>query len=193
MQVTSCRSKDKKVTGGCGELGFDRIARPHLERLSNCEEAAQASGVLSLGFDLDFQKGNIERIASGKSTSLEEAQANALVACMKTEFAGVGLEGVKHEYEKYAVFYRIDLKGLDDATPDEAPRTDVSVTPASGRATVAWDVALVRSAPSRDDQVVARILSGTRVVVTGRSGDWYQIKFDAKGTQGWVFRTAIGM
>jgi hypothetical protein len=34
---------------------------------------------------------------------------------------------------------------------------------------------------------------GTRVVVTGKNGDWFRIKYDAKGSQGWVYRTAIGM
>ena len=58
---------------------------------------------------------------------------------------------------------------------------------------MSWDVALVRSGPSRDGKVVARVLSGTRVVVVGKNADWYQIKYDAKGSQGWVYRTAIGM
>jgi uncharacterized protein YgiM (DUF1202 family) len=68
-----------------------------------------------------------------------------------------------------------------------------AVTPASGKATVSWDVALVRAGPSREDDVVARVLSGTRVNVTGRQGDWYRVKYDGKGSEGWVFRTAIGM
>ena len=58
---------------------------------------------------------------------------------------------------------------------------------------MAWDVALVRSQPAKDGEVVARVLSGTRVSVSGRNGDWYRIKYDAKGGEGWVFRTAIGM
>ena len=66
-------------------------------------------------------------------------------------------------------------------------------TPASGHATVSWDVALVRATPARDGEVRARVLSGTRVVVTGKNGDWFRIKYDAKGNQGWVYRTAIGM
>jgi len=69
----------------------------------------------------------------------------------------------------------------------------VNVTPASGVATVSWDTALVRTAPDRESKVVARVLSGTRVGVTGRSGDWYRVKYDAKGREGWVFRTSIGM
>ena len=70
---------------------------------------------------------------------------------------------------------------------------EAEATPASGRATVSWDVALVRSQPARDGEVRARVLNGTRVVVTGKSGDWFRIKYDARGNQGWVYRTAIGM
>jgi uncharacterized protein YgiM (DUF1202 family) len=58
---------------------------------------------------------------------------------------------------------------------------------------VSWDVALVRGGPSREDEVVARVLRGTRVSVTGRQGDWYRVKYDGKGNEGWVFRTAVGM
>ena len=47
--------------------------------------------------------------------------------------------------------------------------------------------------PDTIGAVVARILRGTRVVVTGRKDDWYRVKYDAKGSEGWVFKTAIGM
>jgi len=58
---------------------------------------------------------------------------------------------------------------------------------------VSWETALVHATPEKDGKVVARVLSGTRVAVTGRSGDWYRIKYDARGREGWVFRTAVGM
>jgi uncharacterized protein YgiM (DUF1202 family) len=132
------------------------------------------------------------RIASGKSTTLNQTETEALIACMQKEFADLKLDGIEHRHAKYTIFYRVELK---PAPPDEraASGSEVAVTPASGKATVSWDVALVRSSPSREGKVVARILSGTRVIVTGRNGDWYEIKYDAKGNQGWVFRTAIGM
>jgi SH3-like domain-containing protein len=53
-------------------------------------------------------------------------------------------------------------------------------------------VAIIREKP-KDGPVVARILRGTRVVVSGRQDDWYRVKYDAKGSEGWVFKTAIGM
>jgi len=96
------------------------------------------------------------------------------------------------------VFYRVELKGakapLGSASGGvEGEAAPAEVTPASGTATVTWNTALVRLTPDREGKTIARVLQGTRVGVTGRSGDWYRVKYDAKGSQGWVFRTAIGM
>ncbi|MGC4064548.1 MAG: SH3 domain-containing protein [Polyangiaceae bacterium] len=55
-----------------------------------------------------------------------------------------------------------------------------------------WEVALVRKAP-KDGAIVARVLGGTRLVVTGRQGDWYRVKYDAQGNEGFVFKSAIGL
>jgi len=192
LQVTSCKDRKQKRQEPCDSIAFDRVARARLALLAECEGVERMNGVLSLGFELDFPSGQIERVASGKSTTLRQAESDSVVECAKKQFAGVELAGIDHQHEKYTLFYRVEFQaagGDDDAATDEA----VSVTPASGKATVSWDVALVRSAPSKDGKVVARILSGTRVIVTGRNGEWYEIKYDAKGNQGWVYRTAIGM
>ncbi len=196
LSVVSCRDAAGRRVERCDKVDFDRVARTRLGTLAACEGAADRNGVLSLGFEVDFEKNRLLRVASGKSTTLEESEAEALVECAKKAFADVNLEGLEHEQAAYNLFYRLEFTAAPGAEGDEAgaaPAADVPVTPASGRATVSWEVALVRSGPSRDGKVVARILSGTRVVVTGRSGDWYQIKYDTKGTPGWVFRTAIGM
>jgi uncharacterized protein YgiM (DUF1202 family) len=148
--------------------------------------------VLSLGFELDFAKDRVVGLNSGKSTSLPQEDVEALLACLKETLGEVSLSGIRHNQERYAVYYRIELASDPDKKKSE-PAAKVDVTAASGKATVAWDVALVRASPSRDSEVVARVLSGTRVSVTGRNGDWYRVKYDAKGGEGWVFRTAIGM
>jgi hypothetical protein len=194
LSVTSCRDQRGRRVERCDKIDFDRVARTRLGTLAACDGAASLNGVLSLGFEVDFDKNRLVRIASGKSTTLDEGDAESLVECASKAFADVNLEGLEHEQSFYNLFYRLEFTAAA-AEGDQAgaAAADVPVTPASGRATVSWEVALVRSGPSRDGKVVARILSGTRVVVTGRSGDWYQIKYDTKGTPGWVFRTAIGM
>ncbi len=194
LQVTSCRGQGGRKLETCDAIDFDRLARPRLQALGGCAGASRLSGVLSIGLELDFQKNAVVNVANGKSTSFRQSDTDALIDCAKSEFAEVKLDGVAHEHPEYTVFYRIDFSPSPVAEDEAEPAAEeVSVAPASGRATVSWDVALVRSAPSRDGKVVARILSGPRVVVTGRNADWYQIKYDAKGSQGWVYRTAIGM
>jgi hypothetical protein len=201
-QVVSCKNEHGKRSQSCDRVDFDRVSREHLRELSACPGTDQASGVLSLGFELDFNGDKIKNIQSGKSTSLEQDPVDKLLACTREAFANVSLVGIPHEQATYTLFYRLELlappsegKAKPAGAPAEAgsAAAEAEATPASGRATVSWDVALVRAAPQRDAEVKARVLSGTRVVVTGKSGDWFRVKFDARGNQGWVYRTAIGM
>ena len=196
-QFFSCKQSGKKRKDECDHIEFDRLARPHIQALSGCAGADKLVGVLSLGFDLDFEAQTVKSVKSGKSTTLTEADSALLVACEKKEFANVSLVGIPHKHEAYSVFYRVEFpkpdadKAAAGAATAEASTGDV--TEATGHATVAWDVALVRSSASRDGPVIARVLQGTRISVTGRRGDWYRIKYDVKGNVGWVYRTAIGM
>lgn len=197
-QFIACKANGKKKKDECDHVDFDGIARPHIQALAQCEGAAKIEGVLSLGFDLDFESQRVRAIKNGKSTSLPQKDADALLACEKKEFSNVSLVGIKHQADSYSIFYKVEFvkPGADAAKTGQAePATEASgeVTEASGHATVTWDVALVRSSASRDGAVIARVLQGTRVSVTGRRGDWYRIKYDVKGNVGWVYRTAIGM
>jgi hypothetical protein len=203
VQVASCKNEHGKRVQACDRVDFDRVAREHLRELSACPGTEDAAGVLSLGFDLDFEDDKIKNIQSGKSTSLEQEHVERMLGCTRERFANVSLVGIPHEQRAYTLFYRLELLAPADGKPAKAAGEepvaassagpDTEGTPASGRATVSWDVALVRSAPARDGEVRARVLSGTRVIVTGKNGDWFRIKYDARGNQGWVYRTAIGM
>ncbi|MEO6601350.1 MAG: SH3 domain-containing protein [Polyangiaceae bacterium] len=196
-QFITCRANGKKSKDECDHIEFDRLARPHIQALSSCAGAAKMVGLLSLGFDLDFESQTVKGVKTGKSTTLSPTETEALVACEKKEFAGVSLVGLSHKNTTYSIFYRVEFPkpaaktGMEPAGPGSGSSADV--TEATGHATVAWDVALVRSSASRDGTVIARVLQGTRIAVTGRRGDWYRIKYDVKGSVGWVYRTAIGM
>jgi hypothetical protein len=197
-QFLTCKAKGKKHKEDCDHIEFDRVARPHIEALSACPGADRMAGALSLGFDLDFESQAIKAIKNGKSSTLPQADVDALMACEKREFSTVSLVGIAHQNQTYSVFYRVDFAKPDAAKPGAAAAEPAApeasdVTEATGHATVAWDVALVRASASRDGAVTARVLQGTRVSVTGRRGDWYRIKYDVKGNVGWVYRTAIGM
>lgn len=196
-QIANCADTGKKLKH-CDDVDFDRVARAPIEALEGCAAARSISGVLSLGFELDFSSERVTRVASGKTTSLGDKDTDVLLECYRKAFAKVSLAGIPHEHVHYTIFYRVELKG--QKTPPGGASAEVegesapaAVTPASGTATVTWNTALVRETPDREGKTIARVLQGTRVGVTGRSGDWYRVKYDAKGNQGWVFRTAIGM
>jgi hypothetical protein len=191
-EVASCRD-GKKRHEQCDPIDFDGVARGRIATLAACDAANDVTGVLSLGFELDFEKDRVLGVQSGKSTSLTQKDADALLACLKQNLGEVSLAGVRHQHQRYTVYYKVEFKGEVGADKKPEPELAPDAAPASGKATVAWDVALVRSGPARDKDVVARVLQGTRVNVVARSGDWYRVKYDAKGNEGWVFRTAIGM
>lgn len=196
-QFLACKSNGKKLKEECDHIEFDRLARPHIQALAACAGADKLLGALSLGFDLDFSAQAVKSVKSGKSTTFSESETESLIECEKKEFSNVSLVGIAHKHEAYSIFYKVEFPKVDPGKGEPAPASgeaaSADVTEASGHATVAWDVALVRSTASRDGAVVARVLQGTRISVTGRRGDWYRIKYDVKGSVGWVYRTAIGM
>jgi hypothetical protein len=194
--ITSCRHASGRRSEQCGAIDLDSVIRGPLQALASCRAAGGARGTLSLGFDVDFEAKRIMELKSGKSTTLGNQTAGALAACAKHQLASVALDAVQHEHPRYTVYYSIEIAPNEGASaesePSPASSAEGDIVAASGRATVSWGVALIRAEPKEGD-VVARVLSGTRVVVTGRKGDWYRVKYDAKGNEGWVYRTAIGL
>lgn len=188
--IVNCHDDQDRKLSQCDKPAFEAIAKERLQALSSCEPAKGATGMLSIGFDLDFGKEKITRVLKGKSTTFSDEVAEALVACAKREFLTATLRGVEHTHAKYLVFYMVEL-----AAPSIAEVAGVAQTPlvqASGTATIIWNSARIRSAPD-DGDVVSRILFGTRVVVTGRQEDWYRVRYDAKGNEGWVHKNALAM
>lgn len=190
FQVTSCRDREGETRSQCDTIHLGALAEGRLEALGACEAAGAAEGVLSLGVDIDFDRNRVVDFKNGKSTTLAPRTARALIECAKKEFTGADFAGIEHQYPQYTVFYLVTFAPPKDPLPESGSSEET--IQASGRATVSWHVALVREAP-KDGAIVARLLGGTRVVVTGRRGDWCRIQYDAKGREGWVYRTAIGL
>lgn len=190
-KITSCRDAKGAKKESCDAVDVDGLVRPKIMALAGCPAAQNVQGKLSLGIELDFDSNKVADVLKGKSTNLPDQSADALIACAKKEFSTLSLGDVKHQLAKYTVFYIAEFLPPGEK-PAEAADGGNEVTAASGRATVAWEVAIVRDQP-KDGEIIARLMRGTRVVVSGRDGDWYRIKYDAKGAEGWVFRTAIGM
>ncbi len=188
--IVNCHDDQDRKLSECDKPGFEQVAKDRLRALTSCEATKGATGTLSIGFDLDFSKEKITRVLKGKSTTFSDEAAEALVACAKQEFMSATLRGVEHTHAKYLVFYMVELKaGVAQGAPGQAQTQVVSAT---GNATIVWNSARIRSEPD-EGKVVARILYGTRVVVTGRQEDWYRVKYDAKGNEGWVHKNALAL
>lgn len=187
--IVNCHDDQDRKLSQCDKPAFEAIAKERLKGLTSCEPAKGATGTLSIGFDLDFSKEKITRVLKGKSTTFSDETAEALVACAKREFLTATLRGVEHTHAKYLVFYMVELAA---PTAAEAASDQTPVVQASGTATIIWNSARIRSAPD-DGEVVSRILYGTRVVVTGRQEDWYRVRYDAKGNEGWIHKNALAM
>jgi Bacterial SH3 domain len=195
--ILSCGDTLKDKRKECGSLAFDPIAVPKIKSLARCPAAAGVTGKLSIGFEIDFRRKTV-RPQLGKSTSLERDSAEALIRCAEPMFESLALWEVPHEHRRYTVFYSAELAApgkaaaadSEPAAPDEhVAGTTTGESPASGMATIGWDVALVRDAP-KNGSVVGRILQGSKVKLVGRQGDWYHVQF--RSIDGWVHRGAIG-
>jgi len=187
--VVNCHDENDRRLSQCDNPGFDTIARDRLLALSQCEAANEPDGVLSIGFELDFKQEKITRIISGKSTTVDNSAADALIECAKREFRTATLRGVEHTHSRYLIFYMVQLHPPGAVVGEAAEDPMVSAT---GTATIIWNSARIRSQPE-DGEVRARLLYGTKVVVSGKQGDWYRVRYDAKGSEGWVHRNALAM
>ena len=204
--IVSCVDADGKKRQRCDSPALDGALVEPLKGLLACDGALGQSGVLSLGFDIDLGSGNLSRFTVGRSTTLDAELARSLAECAKSKITQVDVSAIEHGYASYRAFYLIEFSRSPGeaaerpATAEAAPSAALPIAPGadgeiqgqSGRATVTWDVAIVRKAP-KDGAIAARVLGGTRVVVTGRQGDWYRIKYNAKGDEGFVFKSAIGL
>lgn len=189
-KVTECRGPGGKILPECDAVDFDAVALGRLATLSACEPVRRAHGVLSLGFELDFEKDRVTGVRRGQSSSIPEELAEALLGCLRSNLGAVSLSGIRHQHPRYTIFYRLDFSSGETA---KKTLSEAELTPVSGKATVAWEAALIRSGPTREAPVVARVLQGTRVTVSARHGDWYRVKYDTQSDEGWVFRSSIGM
>jgi hypothetical protein len=197
--ILNCRDQGEESAEDCGSLEFDPVAVPRIKALAQCPGAAGAAGKLSIGFDVDFRRKEV-RVMNGKSTTLPKEKADALVKCADIAFDKVSLAEIPHKHRRYLIFYTATFTAGDKAAVEptadkptvEGPvaGTTTSESPASGFATVVWDVVLVRDAP-KTGTVVGRIMRGSRVKVMAHQGEWYRVTFGT--TEGWVYRGTIGL
>ena len=183
----------------CGALEFDPIAVPRIKSLAQCPAAAGAVGKLSIGFDVDFRRSAV-KVLLGKSSTLVHDKGEALIRCADKAFDKLSLAEVPHQHRHYTLFYTATFAPAPGRPPKTVERSRtarrarassaVSESPASGFATVGWDVAIVRDAP-KTGGIVTRVLRGSKVKVVAHQGDWYKVQYGS--SEGWVYRGTIGL
>jgi hypothetical protein len=174
----------------CGALpGIDSVVMPRLRKLSDCADAAQASGKLHFVARVDFPRSAVS-IELGKNPGL--SSADGILACAKEAFAGAAPPNGSHDNPRYSVAYTITF-GTPSPSGTPAPSASPSAARVASDATqVVWDVAIVRDAP-KSGKVVARLQRGTTLQVGAVKDGWYPVKFgDGFASEGWVYRGAIG-
>lgn len=193
--VLSCKTTDGEVLKGqqaCGSVpAFDGLAQPRLKKLAHCPGAQGLSGKLGVVFSLDFTRNKVG-FSFGKNSTV--GNRDSLDLCLRMSLENVSLNAVPHDNPTYAVFYSVTFTPRD-AMPSSGgavAATEAAEPGASQTAQVAWEVALVRDKP-RDGQVVGRLQRGTKVRVGPGQDGWYKVQFGTDfGSEGWVYRGAIG-
>jgi hypothetical protein len=185
-KITSCRDADGKAIKDCGELDAEALLGPALRSLATCPAAENAIGKLSVGVDVDFKARRANDVKSGRSTDLPSAVVKGLLDCVRRSVDDLSWKGVEARHPSYTVYALVEFE-----RPELVKSS--SIVPASGSATVRWNVALIRREPNSTAKIRARLTSGTRVIVTARQEEWYRVKYDTKGGEGWVHGAAIGM
>lgn len=194
--VFACKTSEGDALKGsdCGTLpGLDGLVMPRLRKLSECADAVAASGKLHLVAHVDFARGALS-VDLGRGQSI--SSPDALLACAKTDVTGVALAGITHDNPRYSVAYTVTF----DAAAGAATGATSSSSPAAGRASdetdgtaqIVWEVAIVRDTP-KTGKVLARLQRGTTVHLGAARDGWYPVKYgDGFGSDGWLYRGAVG-
>lgn len=183
------KGKESLKGEACGKLKVDRVFVPRLKALNKCSSAVGLAGEMTLGFDIDFKKKDIQ-LVKGKS-ELPITTERGIIQCAADYIRDVSAEQIPHSFTRYRVFYSLKFYPPGTAPPgegkDDAGAEDAEA--AKTMATVTWDTALVRAEPTTG-KVLMRLVRGTRVKILGRRKDWYRVKMQDK--EGWIYRGALG-
>jgi len=201
-KITRCFDKKDKKIEDCEKLLFDPIAVKKLRELGKCPSALGLSGKMTIGFEINFDKKEVQVAKPKKgTTTLPSTTVNGILQCGAREFANVSLDDVPHKFRRYTLSYALtfyppgkhpenaeDAKASDDGAAAAGSTTDK--TEATGNAVVSVDAALLRNEPKGKEKV-GRLVRGTKVKILARQNDWYQVQ---EGSNvGWLYRSAIGL
>jgi hypothetical protein len=200
-KIIRCSDKRDRKVEDCEKLLFDPIAVTKLRDLAKCPSAIGLAGKMTIGFEVNFDKKEVQVAKAKKgTTTLPSTTVNGILQCAAREFANVSLEEVTHKYRRYTLSYPLTFypPGKHPESTDEDKSADdgaaagstTDETEASGTAVVTVDAAPLRKDPKGKEKV-GRLVRGTKVKILGRQNDWYRV--DAGESVGWVYRGAIGL
>ena len=107
--ITSCRDQTGTRQDQCDPIAPGPIVTDRLRALAACGAATNAHGLLSIGLELDFDKGKVERVLRGRSTTFSGRTADALFECAGNELAAAALRGIEHVHSGYTLFYAVEF------------------------------------------------------------------------------------
>ncbi len=200
-KITKCFEKKDKKIEDCEKLLFDPIAVPRLKELSKCPSALGLEGKMTIGFEINFEKKEIQVAKAKKVSGMPSTTVNGILQCAAHEFGNASLEEVPHKYRRYTLAYALNFYkpgkhpgdaagGADAGDGDAAAGATTSETEATGNAVIASDSVSLRK-EAKGKEKVGRLVRGTKVKILAKQNDWYKV--ESGSNVGWVYRTAIGL
>jgi hypothetical protein len=200
-KITRCFEKKDKKIEDCEKLLFDPIAVPKLRELAKCPSAMGLEGKMNIGFEINFDKKEIQVAKAKKTAGMPSTTVNGILQCAAREFSNVALDEVPHKYRRYTLAYGLTFykpgkhpvagaEGADGAEGENAAGATTSETEANGNAVIATDSVSLRKEPKGKEKV-GRLVRGTKVKILAKQNDWYKV--ESGSNVGWVYRSAIGL
>jgi hypothetical protein len=201
-KITKCFEKKDKKIEDCEKLLFDPIAVPRLRELARCPSALGLEGKMTIGFEVNFEKKEIQVAKAKKVSGMPSTTVNGILQCAAHEFGNASLEEVPHKYRRYTLAYTLNFykpgkhpgaaEGPEGGGADgeNAAGATTSETEATGNAVIASDSVSLRK-EAKGKEKVGRLVRGTKVKILAKQNDWYKV--ESGSNVGWVYRTAIGL
>ena len=105
-KIVKCFDKKDKKIDDCEKLLFDPIAVKKLHELAKCPSALGLSGKMTIGFEINFDKKEVQVTKAKKGgTSMPSTTVNGILQCAAKEFASAPLEEVPHKFKRYTLSY----------------------------------------------------------------------------------------
>lgn len=190
-----CWDKDGAERPGadCDELEiFEKRLASRLYVVDECRRehaGVDSVGKLSLGVEVDVA-GQGMTAWSGASTTLPRGKE--VSTCVRERLAGLPLDGLDNDFERYRIFFTIHFGGQGDsgAAPSaEAPSKGAKELERGKTVEVIWDNVRVRKEPVSGAEI-GKISSGNKVKLLDKKDGWCKV-MTPNNNVGWMTCEAL--